>query len=89
MLGAEFLVAAADLSAEAAEAAAIAAETTRLKANGVAPEKAATDAAGIVKSAKRKKYEHATKISTILLAHDTLAGFAMYEILTARYADGT
>ncbi len=39
--------------------------------------------------ARNEKITKGLKTASILLAHDTLAGVVMYEILTARYADGT
>jgi len=39
--------------------------------------------------ARNEKITKGLKTASILLAHDTLAGVVMYEILTSRYADGT
>ncbi len=86
--GAEFAVAAADVAASSGEAAEIAAIEAEMRAADVAPEEAAIQAAAKAKFDTQKKFKHAAKISTIILAHDTLAGVAMYEIMSARYADG-
>ena len=87
--GAEFAVAAADIAATAAEAAEMAAMEATFISEGLTTAEAAAKAAQAAKSATTKTLQEAGRTATILLAHDTIAGVAMYEIMGARYADGT
>ena len=82
-------VAAADISATAAEVAEIAVLQAGFEAEGATAVEAATKAAQQAASDTSKVYTKAGRTAAILLAHDTLAGATMYAILTSRYADGT
>lgn len=85
--GAELAVAAADIAATAAEAAEIATMAAGFEAEGATAAEAAAKAAA--KAATSKTVSTAGRTAGILLAHDTIASVTMYEIMTARYADGT
>lgn len=76
-------------AAEMAAAAAMREAATGFQKAGATPQDAAAKAAELTKSEKAVAYKKASRTAGILFAHDTLAAAAMFQIMTARYADGT